>query len=118
MAAGYRDCYGASHKRYLSLNDSGMLVVDNISGFKHVAVLRWRFISGNWKIAVIENKLHIINNENHLLTMIVYATMPIIRAEIVDGFESRFYSQKEKIPVLEVEFDQPGIISTEVHWVI
>lgn len=116
IAIGYKDGKGASHTRSLSLNNSGMLIVDHISGFKHAAVLRWRFHKGDWSIRVIDNKLHITDNENNILTMIVYATIPITRAEIVDGFESRYYLQKEKIPVLEVEFSQPGIVSTQVYW--
>jgi hypothetical protein len=116
IGVGYRDSHGATHKRCLSLNDDGMLVVDDISGFKNVAILRWRFIPGSWSLSVINNKLQITNNRNNLLIMNVHATMPIIRAEILDGFESRHYLQKEKIPVLEVEFNQPGIVSTEVRW--
>ena len=49
-------------------------------------------------------------------SLTVHSTVPIIRIELVTGWESRYYVKKTPIPVLEVEIHEPGILTTEHHW--
>jgi hypothetical protein len=42
--------------------------------------------------------------------------MPITRCEIVQGWESRHYLEKTPVPVLEIEFQQAGTLTTEYRW--
>ncbi|MNF17638.1 hypothetical protein D3C80_2212560 [compost metagenome] len=46
------------------------------------------------------------------------ASMPIARFELVEGWESRYYLDKEQIPVLEIEVHQPVSLTTEYRWVL
>jgi hypothetical protein len=54
---------------------------------------------------------------NGLNTLTVTADVPILRADIVVGWKSLFYMQKQSVPVLEVEVGSAGKISTEFSWV-
>jgi hypothetical protein len=55
-----------------------------------------------------------LTNGTHVLT--VQATMPIVRCELVDGWESRHYLEKTPVPVLEIEVQQAGTLTTEYRW--
>ena len=93
-------------------------MTDHISNFKNKAVLRWRFAYGDWRVSIVENKLHLSNEKNSSLNIEIYATMPIIRAEIVEGWESLHYHNKTRVSVLEVEFIQSGTINSELRWTV
>ncbi len=54
------------------------------------------------------------NDGRHLLA--VQATIPIVRCEIVQGWESRHYLEKTPVPVLEIEVQQSGTLTTEYRW--
>ena len=104
-AAGYRDYQGAIHQRTVSLAADYLQIKDSIAGFKQKAILRWRLQPDNW---VIDGK-SVSNGKYHLN---IQTDLPIIRFEIVQGWESRYYLQKTPLPVLEVEVQQPGEITT------
>lgn len=110
VAAGYRDDKGATHRRRLELTDTSLLVEDQLGGFHQRAVLRWRLAPGEWRMAG-DNR---VTNGEHWLK--VSASVPIVRFVVTEGFESRYYLQKETIPVLEVVIQQPGTISTQYGW--
>ncbi len=107
--AGYRDNLGASHNRSLRLGENKFICVDEIAGFKSKAILRWRLIPGEWKL-----------NGNELsdgkILIKISASIPIIRIALTTGEESRYYLQKNQIPVLEVEVNQAGILTTEFNF--
>jgi len=111
FAAGYRDRRKAYHQRDVRLMESALRVVDKVEGFAAKAVLRWRLEPGQWKI----EGLSVCNGE-HRLT--VKTAVPIVRFQLVEGWESRYYLQKEQAPVLEVEVHQPGSLTTEYRWVL
>ena len=108
-AAGYTDRQKVSHYRSVALDGESLKVEDRISGFREKAVLRWRFKPDNWRLAG-----NVISNGRHRLTII--ADMPIRRIELVEGWESRYYMNKQTLPVLEVEVNQPGSILTEYKY--
>lgn len=109
FAAGYRDGYHARHWRRISLGDAHLRVVDEVAGFACKAVLRWRVAPGAWRLEGLR-----LTNGTHVLT--VQATMPIVRCEVVEGWESRHYLEKTLVSVLEIEVQQPGTLTTEYRW--
>lgn len=111
FAAGYRDGLRASHRRRISLSDSHLRVVDEVAGFSRKAVLRWRVAPGDWRLDGQR-----LTNGTHVLT--VQASMPIVSCELVEGWESRHYLEKTPVPVLEIEVQQPGTLTTEYRWAV
>ena len=130
FGAGYRDCKRASHQRRVSLADSSLRVMDEVNGFRNSAVLRWRLVPGDWHLERYSDSSlrvqrgnpdggdgHVVpphDDETHVLA--VQTTIPIVRCEIVQGWESRHYLAKTPVPVLEIEVQQPGILTTEYRW--
>lgn len=114
FGASYRDSKGARHSRRLRLDSRGLTVQDRIDGFSERAVLRWRLKPGDWEF---QHKLD--GNQHHvvvgcgLYTLEVRADVPLVRCELVQGWESRYYLQKTPLPVLEVEVRSPGTLTTE-----
>ena len=110
VTVGYKDGNDAQHIRRVSLRKGLLRVTDEITGFKEKAVLRWRLEPGTWSIS--ENML-----SNGIHTIKVMADIPIKRYELVEGWESRYYQDKQPVPVLEVEVTQPGTLTTEYCWI-
>jgi hypothetical protein len=106
-AAGYRDWRGAEHHRSVSLNNESVSVVDRVKGFAEKAVLRWRLRPGGWSLSG-----GVVRCRGYELC--VHSSVPVIRREIVEGWESRYYMKKVPLPVLEVEIKASGILTTEV----
>lgn len=109
VGAGYRDYLGGSHKRRLTFYTGRMHVEDEVSGFKKKAVLRWRLKPGDWKLSRQSLTLGDIRID-------LNASIPLRRIELVEGWESRYYGDKTLIPVLEVEVNQAGTLSTDIRW--
>lgn len=109
FAAGYHDQQGASHYRSVSLSDTLLCVVDEIDGFAYKAVLRWRLKPGLWR-----QEGNGVTDGTH--SLFVQADMPIVRCELVEGWESRHYLERTSLPVFEVEVRQPGILHTHYRW--
>jgi hypothetical protein len=130
FGAGYRDRKRASHHRRVSLADSHLRVMDDVVGFKNSAVLRWRLLPGDWHLERCSDSSlrvqhgkpdgmdgHVVpprTDGTHVLA--VQTTIPIVRCEIVQGWESRHYLEKTPVPVLEIEVKQPGTLTTEYRW--
>ena len=95
MAATYRDGHGAIHERRVVLRETGIVVSDIVRGFSRRAVLRWRLRPSAWTL-----QGDTISDGTHRLT--VSANVPIVRCELVTGWEARFYLQRTEVPVLEV----------------
>lgn len=109
FAAAYRDGLGASHLRRVSLRDTNLRVVDEVAGFARKAVLRWRLAPGRWT-------LDGCRLTDGVQTLTVQASVPLVRCELVEGWESRHYLEKTAVPVLEIEVQQAGILTTEYRW--
>jgi len=109
VTAGYKDRYGVQHIRKVLLSKGLLKVVDEISGFKNKAILRWRLTPCEWQIVdgVLSNGIHSIK---------VDASMHIVRYELAQGWESKYYHDKQPLPVLEIEVDRPGTLITEYRW--
>lgn len=107
--AGYQSRSGAFHMRRLALENNCLHVVDEVSGFQRRAVLRWRLTPGAWDCegAVVSNGR---------LQLKVGSDVPIVRCEIVEGWESRYYLEKTTLPVLEVEIVRAGKFFSKLRW--
>jgi hypothetical protein len=109
VLAGYRDYKGASHTRKVVLGNRQLRIEDEISGFSDAAILRWRLEPGKWDL----NGQRLLGNGT---VIEVVTSMPVIRFELVIGWESRYYDQKTELPVLEIEVAEPGRLTTEITW--
>lgn len=110
FSAAYRDRCGARHLRHVSLEDAHLRVVDEVAGFARKAVLRWRLAPGCWTL----DGCRLTDGTQ---TLMVHASMPVVRCELVEGWESRHYLEKTAVPVLEIEVQQAGTLITDYRWV-
>ncbi len=108
-SAGYCDWKGACHHREVRLHLHGIEVKDRVRGFASRAVLRWRLQPGNWRL---EGK----SVAGEVCTLQIKASVPIVRFELVNGWESRYYYKKTSLPVLEVEVQHPGEITMQLFF--
>ena len=107
--ASYRDGHFTTHRRRVVLSSGSLRVTDTVGGFARHAVLRWRLRPGAWRLDGGR-----LTDGRHSLA--VSADVPIVRCELVVGWESRFYMQREPLPVLEVEVATAGTIESEYRW--
>jgi len=107
--ASYTDSFCSTHARQVFLMKSLLRVKDTLSNFDSLVILRWRLIPGEWQIngSTVTNGRH---------TIMINSDVPITRLELVEGKESRYYYQENPIPVLEVEIQQAGSITTEYQY--
>ncbi|MFC3033123.1 heparinase II/III-family protein [Pseudoalteromonas fenneropenaei] len=107
LSVGYKDRFNCKHVRSLKLTEKKLIISDNVSGFKTKAISRLRLASLDW---VLEgNKL-----TSSVCTIIFNADVSIKRAELTSGKESRYYYQESDLPVLEIEIQCAGTITTEI----
>ena len=110
FSASYSDVQNCYHKRRVLLSEKKLTVFDVVKGFNKKAVLRWRLSPGEWFLEGNSVK-GIMGN------LIISADVPIVRINLVMGFESRYYLQKIEVPVLEVEIASPGKLTSEYEWI-
>lgn len=111
--AGYVDAKGAAHIRKVTLSEDTLVVVDDVSGFVDKAVLRWRLGSRqgckDWRI---EGNM-VTNGVN---TLSINADVEIKRFELVTGWESLYYFDKQEIDVLEIEVNQAAKLTSKYNF--
>jgi hypothetical protein len=108
-SGGYQDYLGRSHQRIVQLNGRIWQINDQISGLKDNAVLRWRLIPAEWRLEgsmLVSDKATIVIDAEDT---------KIEKMEVVDGWESRYYNSKSKVPVLEVLVTQAGRLLTTIE---
>ena len=116
FAAGYRDGQGARHHRSVSLHGDALQVVDKVQGFAYQALLRWRLLPGDWELLYTPDGPRLTLNRGYQFSLNVSADVPITRCELVEGWESRHYLEKTPLPVLEIEIQHCGTLTTQLHW--
>jgi len=117
FAAGYIDAKGASHHRHVTLKSDSLLIMDEVEGFSQKAVLRWRFMPGDWHIDDSSNTcISGTQQDGGSLQLVVRSSVHIVGAKIIEGWESRCYMEKTTLPVLEIEVHQPAKLKTELRW--
>jgi len=108
LSASYTDKWGASHLRVVKLSNRSLRVTDEIKGNFKTAILRWRLMPDQWQI---EGE----RVTNGKIILKVKASNPV-GIRMVEGWESRYYLKKNRLPVLEITFSQPDKIITEINW--
>ena len=109
ICAQYQNPLKHKHIRELTLTETELVINDSISGFKEQAKLRWHLAPQNWQL--IDSKLL-----SDTIKIEIVATTKITQIALVDGYQSRYYLQKETIPVLEVTLATAGKITTTISW--
>lgn len=116
FGVGYQDRRKASHYRQVSLKLGHLIIMDKIQGFTDKAVLRWRLEPGKWFIQSTSNGQHLVRNPDNNIFLSILSSAPVMRCELVKGWESRHYLEKTLVPVLEIEVQQAATLTTEVFW--
>jgi hypothetical protein len=114
-SVGYVDFRQAEHVRTVHLRKNSLSVVDEVKGFDKKAVLRWRLPNSTWNIKNISEGVLVSDGD---ISLAVISDVPILSARLAEGWVSRFYIQKEPIPVLEVEIDREGNFTTDCRWLV
>ena len=116
FGAGYKDGGGARHHRKIRLETGRLQVVDKVLGFAQKAVLRWRLQPRDWHLETKSQGLRLVQDLDETVTLSVSSSAPVVRCELVQGWESRHYLEKTVVPVLEIEVREAGTLITEVSW--
>jgi hypothetical protein len=98
-SGAYADSWGNHHRRAVSIFKKEMIIIDSIKGNFGSAKLRWRLMPGDWKL---EENIVRMNGVSIEVTSVGESTP----CELVSGWESRRYQQKQPIPVFQVRY--PG----------
>jgi hypothetical protein len=108
-AGAYTDWQKARHRREVVAAGDRWLIRDEIAGFREKAVLRWRLAPGAWSLQGLECT-------GNSLQIKVQSSVPVRRAEMVPGWESRHYLEKTELPFFEIEVG-PGnaVLTTEIN---
>lgn len=106
FVCGYQDLWGCQHERAIELHEDAVVIIDQISGFKQEAILRWRLQPSDWVL----NGCNLSNGQIEIQIVAEHITDITLKS----GFESRYYYQKTSLPVLELRFAQPTTIRTVI----
>ena len=104
IASSYKDSMGVSHKRSLLNTEAGWKVIDKFEDFSSHATLRWRLSAGNWTLD--GNKLM---SDSFDIEIKSYSKLSL---KLLEGYESLYYMDKTKIPILEVTCKEFGTIES------
>jgi hypothetical protein len=110
ITAAYRCPYGR-HQRQVQVDASGnrWTITDTCSGFQSQALLRWRLCPGEWRL----EGTSLIGS---MAILLIHCDQPITSLELVFGWESRYYSAKTPLPVLEVSVaEAPATLTTSIQ---
>ncbi len=108
-AGAYTDSMGCRQERSVNVKQNCWQITDTLSGFKSDAILRWRLEPGEWRL---QGNVCFGNGISIELTS---DSIPSLKLKLTDGWESRYYMKKSKIPVLEVLIkDSPSDIKTKI----
>lgn len=107
FSAAYKDRYGCQHARSISLSESKLVITDDIQGFQEKAVLRFRLAPADW---VLEDKVL----TSSICKLAFDSDVELSKITLSSGKESRYYYQETDLPVLEIELNRTGTITTEV----
>jgi len=106
FSAAYKDRFNCLHQRNITLTTQRLVVTDQVKGFNKNAILRWRLKPGNW---LLQDQT--ISMGDHIIS--INSDVKFARIALIEGQESRYYYQEQVIPIIEIEINQPGTITTE-----
>ncbi len=107
------------HKREIQLFANKLVVSDEISilNKSNTGVIRWRLEPAKWKLTkkgIREVGLGSADKNNPSFTFTT--SSEIIGAQILEGYESLRYLEKNIVPVVQVEFRVPGSFQTHIRF--
>lgn len=106
--ARQEDVHGHIHARRISLFQDRLICEDTVGGVGTEAILRWRLRPAQWVLdgyRISDGKVSILVEGE-----------AIRHVRLVDGIESRYYLDRQIIPVLEVVSAVPAEIRTEIRF--
>ncbi|MEW6989873.1 heparinase II/III family protein [Colwelliaceae bacterium 6441] len=109
LVAQYCNRQGHQHSRAIQLSTNSLQITDSLEGVKSSAILRWHLPHRPWQL-----KGNVITHEQ--FTIEISADNPITKIALVDGYQSRYYLKKDKIPVIEITLSQSGTVTTLLSW--
>ena len=110
----YHDYKGAIHKRSFSVSERSVDVIDDISNFKHKAILRWHIDDEGLTIKDIESGILILTR---CFELVIKGTSEIIRYDIKKIHKSLYYLSETDSTVLEVEFNKKSKIYSSFKFI-
>lgn len=105
----YRDFKGAIHHRSVQLTAEGLTVVDIVKGRMKKAILRWRLQPDVWcaePFGVSSDKV----------TVKFFSEKQLQAPLLSKGLESRYYLQKDVLPVVELQLEKDTRVITEIRF--
>lgn len=106
-AAAYRDYKGAKHHRAVVLAADHLICTDTLTGSFQTACLRWRLAPGDW---MLEGQ----TLQCRGVTLTIACDAEELQLGLTEAAESRYYQQRQNIPVLEIRVEKPCRIETKV----
>ena len=109
IQSNYKNSNGL-HSRKIISKDNGLYweIIDYLDNFSKIATLRWRLIKSNWKL----NKNNIISEKYNIF---ITCNIENFKLQLIEEWESKFYNQKELIPVLLMKiYECPVKIKTVI----
>ncbi|MEZ4485635.1 MAG: alginate lyase family protein [Syntrophotaleaceae bacterium] len=105
----YRHTSGARHTRTVICLGTLWRIVDKVEKCQSSVVLRWRLAPGDWSLEGTHCR-------GELMDFTVISDVPIKRCDLVEGWESRCYLEKSRVPVVEVEVAANTVtLTTNIH---
>ncbi len=104
--SGYVDHLGGSHRREVTQHATGWTVRDDVDGFRHLAIVRWRLIPSDWQC--------VDNQVAGPLASFIFQADQELTIRLAQTLESRHYLEFETIPVIEVLLNRPGTLRTTI----
>jgi hypothetical protein len=95
-SGSYRDAAGHGHRREVRVDTTGWTITDTLSGARDGMVARWRLIAGEYSLAdptCVGPGVELTVEADQRFELV-----------LTEGFESRYYLQRDSLPVLEVRF--------------
>lgn len=106
IAAKYSTRNKRNHYRAFEISDNQLKVIDEISGFKNTACLRWRLSAGEWEIHD-----NVITGMGLKIRIESNSELQVILSE---GFQSLHYTERTPIKVIEAKVFKKSRIITEI----
>lgn len=108
--ASYKDYMGYYHRRIIAISSGEWSIIDELNGKPINYTLRWRLAPGDWGQ---ENNIYRGNG----IKIFVESDDKKIKTGISTGYESMYYLEKTKLPVLEIKgFKLPVKIETKIRF--
>lgn len=110
LSAQYTNSAKHTHIRHIELFDKKIVIKDTVFGFEKDAILRWHMGQKGWDLS--QNRIE----RNGVTISITSENSSIDTLKLVEGHQSKYYSQKENIQVLAIKIIKPDVVSTVISW--